>query len=120
MNCSLRVILTLLVAGLAPIAWAHAFLERAEPAVGRKVSLAPATVQIWFTEPVEAAFSSIKVFSASGQEVDKRDTQVDPTQRQLLRVSLEHLTPGKYRVVWKAVSVDTHTTTGKYEFEVAQ
>jgi len=28
------------------------------------------------------------------------------------------LKPGKYKVVWRAVSVDTHATNGDFKFEV--
>ena len=31
--------------------------------------------------------------------------------------SLPDLKPGKYRVTWRAVSLDTHVTTGDFKFE---
>jgi methionine-rich copper-binding protein CopC len=43
---------------------------------------------------------------------------VDATERQLLRVSLETLAPGQYRVEWRVVSVDTHVTQGDFAFRV--
>jgi len=36
----------------------------------------------------------------------------------LLTVSLPKLKPGKYKVVWRVVSVDTHVTTGNFTFEL--
>jgi len=58
-------------------AWAHAFLDHAEPAVGSKVHGPPAHVKIWFTEKLEPALSKIQVFDSSGLEVDKRDVKID-------------------------------------------
>src|ERR1043166_1374828 len=52
---------------------AHAFLKRAEPAVGGTVHTSPEAVRIWFPENIETAFSTIQVFDASGKEVDKRN-----------------------------------------------
>ena len=98
--------------------WAHAFLDRAQPAVGSQIHSSPAQVKIWFTEKLEPALSKIHVFDASGQEVDKRDVKIDKSNAALLTVSLPELKPGKYKVVWRAVSVDTHVTTGNFTFEL--
>jgi copper resistance protein C len=98
--------------------WAHAFVDHAEPAVGSQIHSAPAQVKIWFTENLEPALSKIQVFDSSGQEVDKRDVKIDRSNAALLTVSLPELKPGKYKVVWRAVSVDTHVTTGNFTFEL--
>jgi methionine-rich copper-binding protein CopC len=50
--------------------------------------------------------------------VDKADAQVDPTHRVVIRVSLQPLAPGDYKVVWRAVSIDTHVTEGDFAFHV--
>jgi copper resistance protein C len=95
---------------------AHAFLDHAEPAVGSQVHSAPAQVKIWFTERLEPALSKIQVFDTSGREIDQRDAKIDRSNA--LTVSLSALKPGKYKVVWRAVSVDTHVTTGNFMFEL--
>jgi copper resistance protein C len=99
-------------------AWAHAFLDHAEPAVGSQIRGAPRQAKIWFTEKLEPALSKIQVFDISGQEVDKRDVKIDPSNAAFMTVSLPELKPGKYKVVWRAVSVDTHVTTGNFTFEL--
>jgi copper resistance protein C len=101
-------------------AWAHAFIEHAEPAVGSRLASPPTVVRIWFTERLEPALSKMQVFDSRGNQVDKRDAKVDPTNQQLLVVSLPAIKAGKYRVSWRAVSVDTHVTNGSFEFEVAE
>ena len=35
-----------------------------------------------------------------------------------MKVSLPNLPPGRYKVLWHALSVDTHTTEGSFTFEV--
>ncbi|SRR6266446_8937545 len=97
---------------------AHAFIDHAEPAVGSQIQVSPAQVKIWFTEKLEPALSKIQVFDSSGVEVDKREVKIDQSNAALLTVSLPELKPGKYKVVWRVVSVDTHTTMGNFEFEV--
>ena len=37
--------------------WAHAFVDRTEPAVGSKTHSAPTQVKIWFTEKLEPALT---------------------------------------------------------------
>jgi len=114
-------ILTLVAAlaiGAAPSAWAHAFLDHAIPTVGGTVHGSPADVKVWFTQELEPAFSSLQVVDQNGAEVDKKDKAIDPTDRTLMKVSLPNLPPGKYKVLWHALSVDTHTTEGTFTFEV--
>jgi copper resistance protein C len=103
-----------------PSVWAHAFIDHAEPAVGSKLASPPTMVRIWFTERLEPALSKIQVFDSQGGEVDKRDTKVDPTNQQLLVVSLIAMKAGRYRVSWRTVSVDTHVTSGSFEFEITK
>jgi copper resistance protein C len=99
---------------------AHAFLKRAEPAVGSTVQTSPSEVRIWFTENVEPAFSTVQVFTADGKELDKRDVHLDPSDHALLHVSLPQLGGGTYKVVWRVVSVDTHVTNGSFTFRVVR
>jgi methionine-rich copper-binding protein CopC len=117
-NVKLSAILFVLALGVCELAQAHAFLDHAEPRVGSKISAAPAVVKIWFTQELEPAFSSIKVFDASGSEVDKKDTHQDDADKKLLIVSLNSLPAGEYKVVWQVVSVDTHRTNGDFKFHV--
>jgi methionine-rich copper-binding protein CopC len=112
----------ILIAGLfiagATAAEAHAFLDHAEPRVGSTVKESPALVKIWFTEELEEAFSKIQVFDAGGKEVDQKNVKVDPANQSVMSVSVPKLSPGIYKVVWNAVAVDTHHTTGTFTFEV--
>lgn len=104
--------------GASPAAVAHAFLDRAVPAVGSQVRGAPTSVTLWFTQELEPAFSTVKVLNAQGREVDRADQSVGSRERSVLHVSLSPLPPGTYRVVWRALSVDGHVTEGDFTFTV--
>jgi copper resistance protein C len=112
-------ILLIVAAGSASIE-AHAFLERAEPAVGSTVQTSPGEVRVLFTEKIEPALSSVEVFDASGKKVDKGDAHLDHADQALLHVSLPSLKVGTYKVVWRVVSVDTHVTSGNFSFRVVR
>ena len=117
-----RVILGLLLIIMADSARleAHAFLKRAEPAVGSIVQTSPGEIRIWFTEKVQPAFSTIQVFDASGKQVDKGDVHPDRSNQALLRSSLPPLHAGTYTVLWRVVSADTHVTKGSFKFRIAR
>jgi methionine-rich copper-binding protein CopC len=101
------------------LAHAHAFLERAQPPVGSTVRGSPREVRLWFTSPLEPAFSTVKVLDASGRQVDNKDKQVDGGDSAQMKLTVPPLGKGIYRVVWHALSVDTHVTEGDFTFEVA-
>lgn len=102
----------------SPGAFAHAFLDHAVPPVGSEVHGSPADLKVWFTQELEPAFSTVRVVDQNGTEVDKLDKAIDPGDPTLMKVSLPRLPPGKYKVFWHALSVDTHTTEGTFTFEV--
>jgi copper resistance protein C len=102
----------------AVTARAHAFLDHASPAVGSSVPTAPAAVTIWFTQQLEPAFTTATVTDQAGNPVDAGPAQIDPKDPTELRVPLKKLPPGTYTVAWHALSIDTHTTTGHFTFEV--
>lgn len=113
----------LLFATLAALAaanevFAHAFLDRALPAVGSTVHGTPGQVKLWFSQELEPAFSTVKVLDRNGNQVDRMDKRVDGGNATLLTVSLPPLAPGTYRVVWRVLSVDTHVTEGDFTFEL--
>src|SRR5438552_16232919 len=94
-------------------AHAHAFLDRASPLVGSTVSAAPHEVSLTFTQNLEPAFSSVTVTDSSGAQVSQGKAQISSNT---MRVGLKALGPGTYRVRWRALSVDTHTTEGSFTF----
>jgi copper resistance protein C len=106
--------LLLLRTALAP---AHAFLDHAEPRVGSTVD-APSGVTLFFTEPIEFAFSRLEVADATGRKVETGPPEQPGPDR--LAVTLPTLSPGEYTVRWAVVSVDTHSTEGRFTFSVKE
>jgi methionine-rich copper-binding protein CopC len=98
---------------------AHAFLDRAMPAVGSTVHVPPRTVRLSFSEALEPAFSRVNVEDSAGKVVDAGDGHVDAADRTILMVGVPSLPPGTYRVRWRVVSIDTHVTEGDYTFTIA-
>jgi len=109
---------SLIILTLSSTAFAHAFLDHAEPKVGSEIEKAPTEVKAWFTQHIEPAFSKLEVFDADGKQVDNKDCHVDSTDKGLLIVTLPQLSAGTYKVSWKVVSVDTHRTHGDFKFTV--
>jgi methionine-rich copper-binding protein CopC len=75
-------------------------------------------VRIFFGGDIEPAFSSIQVTDAAGRRVDTGVTRVDDRNRRLLRVGLQALGPGVYRVTWRVLAIDGHRNDGTYVFTV--
>ncbi len=111
--------LALSAAAFVPLAAAHAFLDHAIPGVGSAVHQSPAQLSLWFSERLDSPFSNAEVLDGDGKRVDRGDSQVDNTDPTLLRISLPPLAPGKYRVTWRVLSVDTHVAKGEFTFDVA-
>jgi copper resistance protein C len=99
------------------VAWGHAFLDRASPAVGSAVSGSPSSVTLTYTEPVEPLFSTIRVTDDKGARVDQGAPATQANGRELA-VKLKALRPGVYTVEWHVTSVDTHKTEGHFTFTV--
>jgi copper resistance protein C len=109
---------TLIALGLAPFsAWGHALLDRAEPRVGNTVATSPRELKLWFTQKIEQAFSTVTVTDTSGQRVDTGKPRVDGNA---MSVTLRTLAPGTYRVNWRVLSMDSHSTEGNFTFAIGR
>ena len=105
--------------GSITTALAHAYLRRAVPAVGSTVATPPTEVDCSFTEELEPKFSTLEVQDASGKRVDSGNMHLSPHDAKQMIIGVGHLGPGTYKVIWHAVSVDTHHTQGTFTFTVA-
>jgi copper resistance protein C len=106
-------VLAAVMAAYTGQAMAHAFLERAVPSAGDNLRIGPAKVEMHFSEALEPSFSDVTVTDADGHAMAAGAVTVSGTEMDL---PLKQLPPGRYRVTWHAVSVDTHRTEGKYNF----
>ena len=106
-------------AGVSSPVFAHAFLDHATPAAGSTIHAPPSRVELSFTEELEPAFSTVRVLDQTNRRRDNGDAKVDPRDPTALQVSLPALAPGRYRVEWRVLSVDTHVSEGNFTFVIA-
>jgi methionine-rich copper-binding protein CopC len=99
-------------------AWPHARLVQSVPTSRAMLSKAPAQVQLWFNERLEARFCHLAVWDAAGQQVDSGDGQVDPANPKKLSVGLPALAIGLYTVKYRVLSVDGHIVEDQFPFTV--
>ncbi len=108
-------LLALAIAGPRGAA-AHSLLLGSDPAEGAALPAPPAAITLRFNEPVR--LTAIRLFAADGAEW--------PLQRPRdMAPSAEHgaglgraLTPGPWRVVWRAISADGHEIGGTLRFRL--
>jgi methionine-rich copper-binding protein CopC len=107
-------------ASLAAPAMAHALLDHATPGVGSTVQGSPAELALSFSETIVAGFSGASLTTAEGASVPTGKAVADPSSPATFHVSVgQKLKPGIYVVNWRAVSIDTHRTSGTFKFTVA-
>ena len=107
-----------LAATVSSAAFAHAHVAHSDPAANAALAAAPAAVTIDFTEPLEAAFSSVVVVDGAGKRVSDGHAKIDAANRKRMTVALTALGAGAYTVKWVAVATDGHRTQGAYGFRV--
>jgi methionine-rich copper-binding protein CopC len=118
----LRSFALLACAATAPGAFAHAHLESEVPADKSEVST-PKELRLTFSEGVEKTFSKVVISrDGAGESTEIIPTQMittdDANKKILIVTPVMPLVPGKYKVEWHAVSVDTHKSEGVYRFTV--
>lgn len=109
----------LLVLAAGQRAEPHAVLVRSTPVARATLGSAPARIQLWFSEGLEPAFSSLSVWSEAGAQVDRGDAGVAPDNPRRLAVTLAPVEPGRYTVRYRVLSVDGHVAEGRFTFTVA-
>ncbi len=103
------------------VAEAHANLIRSEPTANSTLDASPDRITIWFSEPMEAAFSDIQVLNTAGVRVDNEDSAVDPNDLTVMSVNLPELPDGTYTVAWRNLStIDGHALRGSFIFSVGE
>lgn len=100
-------------------AQAHANLLQSIPEANAQLERSPVQIELFFSEPIEDAFSTIEVLDGSGERVDNNDAQVDSADPTHMTVSLRSLPDGIYLVSWRNLSsVDSHIVEGVFPFAV--
>lgn len=113
------------VAGLAfsPLALAHAHLVASTPANNATVAQAPASLELTFSEGVEAALSQLTLVDAQGHSTSLGKLKADSAAKEAgghrsYTVGLPALKAGEYSVKMNITSIDTHRITDTLKFSV--
>lgn len=99
-------------------AQAHSMLVKAEPPRRAVLVHAPTQVQLWFNEEIEGDYASLVVLDAEKHPVTEVKPTLAPDDRKSIVLPLPELTPGKYSVKFRVLSVDGHVVESYFDFSV--
>jgi copper transport protein len=101
----------------APAAMAHATLQSSTPGSNSIARESPGAVTLQFSEAVETAFGSIRVYDCGGERVDSG--KVARPSDSSVAINLDRRLPaGTYTVTWRVISADSHPVAGAFVFHV--
>ena len=104
--------------GFTGAAFAHAHLKESTPAAGSTLTVAPAEIDLTFTEDVNLKFTGIKLSDADKKAVTTGDGMLMDKDTTLMVPVIGTVGPGVYTVDWHALSKDGHKTNGTFTFTV--
>ena len=116
-RASVAIAVVLAALAAAPAAFGHATLQESTPGNNSIVRQSPPDVTLQFSEAVETAFGSIRVFDCGGTRVDSG--KVARPSDSSVAVEIDRRLPaGTYTVTWRVISADAHPVAGAFTFHV--
>ena len=115
-----KILIILLVLSLTsiPFVSAHPFTDETIPNLSSNAPTGVSEVIVYFSEPVELNFSTLKVLDNNGNQIDNKDTDYYEDEKSLI-VTTSPLEDGVYTVTTKVLSkVDGHLVPGAFLFAV--
>jgi len=115
-----KILIILLVLSLTsiPFVSAHPFTDETIPNLSSNAPTGTSKVIVYFSEPVELSFSTIKVLDNNGNQIDNKDTDYYQDEKSLI-VTTNPLEDGVYTVTTKVLSkVDGHLVPNAFLFAV--
>ena len=107
-----------LVIALAAPAWAHASLESSNPASDSQLDRAPTQLTLSFSESVSISPRSVQLFSCSGGRATLGEPKHGSKSSEVVTAVDSNLEAGRYLVVWRVISADSHPVDGAFYFSV--
>jgi len=112
------IILLILSTMSIPFAAAHPFTEETIPSLTSNSSTGVTEVIVYFSEPVELDFSTLKVLDSNGNQIDNKDTSYYEGEDSLI-VTTPPLEDGVYTVSTKVLSkIDGHLVPDAFLFTI--
>ena len=118
MNQIHRLLLAALFAMTTQSALAHGKLLSSDPANGSAVATAPVEIRMKFSEPIEIAFTSVKLLGPEAKEIATVKAQAGKEDARTAVVPLPGLAAGNYRAQWSTMGHDGHHVKGEIAFTV--
>jgi copper resistance protein C len=118
LRCAASAVLALLfaVTGGAATAFAHTELTNSVPADGASLQRTPGSIQLSFSEPVDAELASVVVVGPKGENLAVGPPrQSGPGVMQPITAARE---AGRIRVSYRVISLDGHPVSDTYSFTV--
>ena len=101
-------------------ALAHAKLLKSVPAQRAVLAQSPARLQLWFSERLEARFSSFSVLDANARPVELGPVVVDHDDPKSLSAEIRALPQGRYTVKYRVLSTDGHVVESEFPFTISK
>jgi len=112
------IVLLILSVSSIPFVSAHPFTDETIPNLSSNAPTGVSEVIVFFSEPVELEFSTLKVLDNNGNQIDNKDTNYYEDEKSLI-VTTNPLEDGVYTVTTKVLSkVDGHLVPGAFLFAV--
>ncbi|WP_449622432.1 copper resistance CopC/CopD family protein [Robertmurraya sp. Marseille-Q9965] len=112
-------ILFILVLMMPHGVFAHASIEKANPAPDSQLDKAPKEIYLQFNERLEKELYSIKVFDENGELISENETKISTDQKSLSQ-DLPALSDGLYTISYKVISADGHPVDGSYVVSIGE
>ena len=97
--------------------YGHAFMTNSIPSQSQSISMSPKQIDVYFSEPVDLRFSSLKVLDSNGKQVDLGKVNHEGGDESSLEVSVPVLKDGTYTVSTSVLSqIDGHVTDNAFVF----
>ena len=115
-------ILLLMLVPTIPKSYAHSFVIKSNPSPSQSLTVSPARVDVYFSEPVDLRYSKLAVLDSNGNQIDNMDTKNINGDQMALSVTLpSSLKDGIYTVTTKVLSqVDGHVTDNAFVYGVGE
>lgn len=98
--------------------FAHSMLIKAEPPRRAVLTKPPSHVRLWFNEKIEGDYASLVVFDAQKQPITDLKPTLSSDDPKSIVLPLPELSPGKYSVKFRVLSVDGHVVESSFDFTV--
>lgn len=98
---------------LPAAAQAHSFLIRSQPEAGARLTKAPATMQLYFSEPFVRGSERVTIRRPDGEQIKLR---AGTSHGAVIAQPLPRNLRGVFIVSWRVLSDDGHISLGEYAF----